>query len=129
MGPLMLIVRLQIVANQLRVGFQPGANALRLVKSSLVGNEGFPSRHHTGRSVPSCSEPALVIANDKDAGELALWMLLVGSYQRQRTICSSTQQSTGTGTVFHGESPMRQRFGQQRNQADCRTIFLIVYLK
>ncbi len=37
-----------------------------------------------------CSDPALVIANEDDAGELALRMLLVGSYQRQRTICSTT---------------------------------------
>ncbi len=40
--------------------------------------------------MPSCSDPALVIANENNAGELALRMLVVGSYQRQRTICSTT---------------------------------------
>ena len=49
------------------------------MQSSLVGIESLPSRHHTGRSVPTCSDPALVIANENNAGELALRMLLVGA--------------------------------------------------
>jgi len=38
--------------------------------------------------VPSCSNPALVIVivNENDAGELPLRKLLVGRYQRQRTV-------------------------------------------
>jgi len=47
-------------------------------------------RHHTGRSVPARSDAALVVANENNARELALRMLLVGSYQRQRTIRSAT---------------------------------------
>jgi hypothetical protein len=73
------LVRLQIDANQLWARIQPGASALRLIQSSLVGNEGFPSRHHTGRTVPSCSDPALVIANENNACQPALRVLLVGS--------------------------------------------------
>ena len=66
------LVRLQIYADQLRI---------RIVTRhfALVGNERFPSRHHTGRSVPTRSDPALVIANKNNAGELAIRMLLVGS--------------------------------------------------
>ena len=56
---------------------------------ALVGNEGFPSRHHSGRTVPSCSDPALVITNENNSGEFALGILLVSSYERQRTICST----------------------------------------
>jgi len=44
-------------------------------------------------------DPALVIANENNAGELALSMLLVGSYRRQRTIRSAT-------TVFANRSAM-----------------------
>ena len=84
------LVRLQIDVDQLRGRTQPRASALRLIQPTLVGNEGFPSGHHTGRTVPSRSDPALVIANENHAGELAIRMLLVGSYQRQRTICSTT---------------------------------------
>ena len=46
--------------------------------------------HYTGRSVPARSNPALVIANKNNAGELSLPMLLVGRYQGKRTICSTT---------------------------------------
>jgi len=72
------LVRLQIDADQLRIRFLT-------CQLALVGNERFPSRHHSGRAVPARSDPALVIANENNAGELAIRMLLVGSYQRQRT--------------------------------------------
>jgi hypothetical protein len=78
---------------RLTSGFAQRDNAMRLMlgcQLRLLGNEGFSSRHDTSRTVSSCSDPALVIANKNDACELALRMLLVGSYQRKRTICSTT---------------------------------------
>ena len=61
------LVRLQIDADQLRTGFLT-------CQLALVGNERFPSRHHTGRTVPSCSDPALAlaIANENNAGEVCI---------------------------------------------------------
>ena len=73
------LVRLQIDADQLRI-------RIFTRQLALVGNERFPSSHHTGRSVPARSDPALVIANENNAGELAIRMLLVGSNRWQRTM-------------------------------------------
>ena len=52
----------------------------------VVGEE------RTDRTVPSYADPALVIAKENDAGELSLRMLLVGSYQRHRTIGSTREK-------------------------------------
>lgn len=71
------------------LGTENAGDAVRLMlccQLALIGNEGFPNRHRTGRTEPSYSDPALVIAKQNNAGELALGILLVGNTKKCEVI-------------------------------------------